>query len=108
MKRRLIFILFSLVLLTSCQNSKSKIPFEKEKWEQADLRIRGRMVDDLFKQNLLVGKTKREVKNLLGEPDYEEDFYLSYKVDLGKMYVYDLIVKLDSTSRKTAEVLLDD
>ena len=66
------------------------------------------MVDGLLEQNLLVGKTKREVKNLLGEPDYEEDFYLSYKVDLGKMYVYDLIIKLNSTSRKATEVLLDD
>ncbi len=101
-------ISFSLILLTSCQNSGGKIPFEKEKWEQADLRTRGKMVDDLLRQNLLVGKTKREVKNLLGEPDYEEDFNLSYKVDLGKMYTYDLLIRLDSASRKVTEILLDD
>lgn len=108
MKSWLACISFSLILLMSCQNSSSHIPFEKEKWERADLRTRGKMVDDLLRKNLLVGKTKREVGNLLGEPDYEENLYLSYKVDLGKMYVYDLIIKFDSTSGKAAEILLDD
>lgn len=108
MRLRLAFFSFSLILLTGCQNSSSKIPFEKEKWRQADLRTKGRMMKDLLERNLLIGKTRNEVTDLLGEPDYEELYYLSYKVDLGKMYVYDLVIKLDSASRKAVEILLDD
>lgn len=102
---------FFLFVLGSCRNS-DNIPFEKEKWKQTDLRTRGRMVDNLLKQNLLIGKTKNEVTDLLGEPDdennAEQPFYISYRVDLDHIYMYDMIILIDSSSRKTVDVLLDD
>jgi hypothetical protein len=107
---RSLAVLVALCFLTGCGKA-PHIPFDSAQWADADLRTRGRMVDDLLRRELLLGKTRNEVIQLLGEPDFdstEELTYLSYQVDIGHAYVYDMMIVFDPATRKSKEVLLDD
>lgn len=98
------------LLLLGCDQPKH-IPFDAAQWTTADLRTRGRMVNDLLRRELLIGKTRGEVVELLGNPDFdgsEELIYLSYQVDIGHAYIYDMMIVFDPATRKSKEVLLDD
>jgi hypothetical protein len=99
-----------LLLLLGCGDPKH-VPFDALQWANADLRTRGRMVDDLLRRELLLGKNRNEVIQLLGEPDSdsaEELICLSYQVDIGHAYTYDMMIVFDPATRQSKEVLLDD
>lgn len=60
-------------------------PFDAEVWQQGDHRLRGSMTADLEHSGRLIGRTKREVLDLLGEPTASDTagHALAYVVDLG-------------------------
>lgn len=57
--------------------------FDSGAWKSGKPGVRGRMVHDLVDRGLLVGKTRSEVKRLLGEPDQEGEGFLAYFVFFG-------------------------
>ncbi len=57
--------------------------FDSGAWKSGEPGVRGRMVHDLVDGGLLVGKTRSEVKLLLGEPDQEGEGFLAYFVFFG-------------------------
>lgn len=68
-----LILLLVCAFLISCLAKDLKfnnLNFDSEKWKNSDLRTRGQMVEDLADKNILEGKTKSEVKAILGEPDY--------------------------------------
>jgi outer membrane protein assembly factor BamE (lipoprotein component of BamABCDE complex) len=85
-----LMIIASLSLSTGCKES--KISFNKVKWMNSqsksevdiDWDMRKNMAEDLVDKKTLIGKTKSEVIQLLGEPEKLEDipenelYYLSY------------------------------
>lgn len=57
--------------------------FDKEKWK-ADIEKRYEMTDDLVDNGKLIGKTKEEIKELLGQEDVNSDstlwtYYIGFK-----------------------------
>ena len=68
-------VLLLLVLIGGCAGfnrlgrSYNPIPFDSQKWRDGDAQVRGTMFLDLFKKRIVNGKTKDEVRALLGEPD---------------------------------------
>ncbi|MEX0813578.1 MAG: hypothetical protein WD048_15275 [Chitinophagales bacterium] len=77
------------------------------------MRTKGKMTANLLSDSLLIGKTKNEVLEMLGEPDQKTEVILHYTVDPGIEYMsgpwtYWLSVKIDSTSGKVNEVWMAD
>ena len=72
-------------LISGCSNSET---FEPEVWKRGDHRQRGKMVKALVRSEILVGKTKEEVTDLLGPSDsqHEEGRDQVYIVDLGHKF----------------------
>ncbi|MFA9214947.1 MAG: hypothetical protein ACEQSR_14080 [Candidatus Methylacidiphilales bacterium] len=87
MKRYLIFILAILFITLGCEeeNLYEKIVFNREEWLNGNERIRGKMVDDIINDSILIGKSKIEVLNLLGDQT-DTIGNLSYQVDIGLKY----------------------
>jgi hypothetical protein len=44
--------------------------FEAKKWKSGNRWSRGAMVQDIIDRNLFIGKSRSEVEDLLGQPDY--------------------------------------
>ena len=63
----------------------TKFYYDYHSWtEKGDLGTfpkRGKMVNDILKHLKLKGQTLTEIKNLLGEPDYNEKGEIGYKID---------------------------
>jgi len=106
MRASLIFL--ATIFLTSC-NSNEK--FDKTKWqEQGDLRIythRKYMLNDLTKNNKLIGISYRQLINLIGEPEKANDqekgivYYdieTDYGNDIDPIYTKTLQLKLTKDS----------
>lgn len=67
-----IVILLVLVFIPSCKDLQSNdLPFNSDKWKAGDTRLRGRMESSLYRSRneLLIGKTQPEIRELMGEPD---------------------------------------
>lgn len=85
MRRKLLVffsLISSLVWFLNCsipiEQQRNMIPsksFVSEEWESSDLRWSNRpgMARDLIKRNVLIGKTRIEIFELLGEPEFVED-----------------------------------
>lgn len=68
---KITLLLLSIFLFGCATDFKSNNAiFDSEKWKNGDLRVRGQMSKDLEKSKVLEGKTKTEVKFLLGEPKH--------------------------------------
>lgn len=118
MKRNLIFILPLLFTAFGCgqQKGNEKVEFSQEEWLNGDRRTRGRMVDNIIEDSILIGKSKMEVLNLLGDQgDTTGNF--SYQVDiglktgpfgLGGVWLFDLNVHFDTLTNKAFEVRCND
>ena len=62
-----------LFLVDKLGDNERKLNFTLEKWiNNPD--DRGYIVDDFLNENDIVGKTKEDIQDLLGEPDTEESF----------------------------------
>jgi len=118
MKHNCILILAILLIVIGCngENQMEKIKFNQKKWLHGDQRIRGKMVDDIINDSILMGKTKREVLSLLGDQgDTTGNF--SYAVDLGLKtgpfglggaWLFGLNIHFDSLNQKVIEVRCND
>ena len=95
------YIIFCLVFI-GC-NSKEK--FNSEKWKHKGLDwwmtdFREKMIDDLIQSDTLIGLSKEEVINLLGEPEQNEDTLFGYTVreryerDIDPVYIMWLSIKI--------------
>lgn len=93
--------------------------FEATAWRAGDRRVRGAMVEDLEGTRLLIGKSKRQVIDLLGLPDASDTAgqTLGYAVDLGLRtgpwglggtWLFFTSVVVDSTSALVTEVRTRD
>ncbi len=90
--------------------------FNQVEWAQGDMSVRGKMVDNIIEDSILIGKSKNEVIDLLGEQgDTTGNF--SYGVDiglktgpfdLGGTWPFDLNIYFDSLSKKVIEVRCKD
>ena len=83
-----LFLLGVLVLLQACSE---RLPFEKNQWRAArqgnqyESTIRHRMADDLVASRALLGKSRAEVVDLLGEvtiTDKWSDWDMAYLLGL--------------------------
>ncbi len=73
----IIYILIMLVFFF-CLSYYPTHDFNKQKWE-SDTEKRYELSEDLIESKILIGKTKKEVIEILGEPDgWKEDDYWSY------------------------------
>lgn len=78
------------------------LQFTQEVWSTADSETRGYMVDDLLVSNLLVGKSDKVVRELLGSPDRTTEFQFHYNVGfrgvsphLPMAFSYTLVIDFD-------------
>ena len=76
------FIIIGFLLCSCGQISHAK--FDADKWKNADLNneenwdLRWKMMNDLRKNNDLVGMKKAEIEKILGKPDSETNSEFSY------------------------------
>ena len=118
MKSRLTYSLLILFIVIGCQQQKQedKMKFNKEEWIRGDIRTRGRMVNDIIEDSILIGKSKKEIVNLLGEQgDTTANF--SYQVDiglrtgpfgLGGVWPFTLNIHFDTLNSKVIDVKCTD
>ena len=65
--RLVLAAVITAALLCGCSRSDSK--FDSKAWKAGGSSSRGTMVQDLTDRELLIGRTRSEVVDLLGEPD---------------------------------------
>ena len=65
------------VLLTGCSQSKSKI-FNSQEWKSNE-NARFSMLDDIVNSKILIGKSKKELLENLGQPFIKEDSFYDGK-----------------------------
>lgn len=118
MKRYLIFISVFIFITLGCEeeNQHKNIVFNRGEWLNGNERIRGKMVDNIINDSILIGKSKIEVLNLLGDQG-DTVGNLSYQVDLGLKtgilglggaWLFDLNIHFDTTQNKVFEVRCND
>jgi len=109
-------IIMSLTILSCGTNNDSNnndLEFKSENWKSGDMRTKGKMTENILNDSLLIGKTKAEVLEMLGEPDQQTTSRLHYTVDPGIEYMnepwtYWLTVDFDTTNQKVKDVWLAD
>ena len=70
--------------ITSCKDFQSNdLLFDQNEWKKSGARVRGRMYSNLLSQKILLGKTRHEVIEMLGEPDETYPDIIKYAIDLG-------------------------
>ncbi len=107
-----------LLVVFSCgqNNEDEKMKFNREEWLKGDRRTRGKMVHSIIEDSILIGKSKVEVLNLLGDQgDTAGNF--SYQVDLGLktgplglggIWPFDLNIDFDTLKNKVFYVRCND
>ena len=81
----------------SCGNKIKSEKFDKEKWKAGTQIERGNMSTDLIESEILIGKSKSEVINLLGEPKDSSNTNFHYIVDFGYMTSFDLNIYFNNS-----------
>jgi hypothetical protein len=115
---RPLFLLISVLFVFGCseKNSREKIKFNHEEWLQGNMRVRGKMVDNIIEDSILIGKSKIEVLELLGDQE-DTTGNLSYAVDIGLktgpfgwggVWPFNLNIHFDSLINKVVEVRCND
>lgn len=86
-------------------------PFDSGAWKSDAPGARHRMAQDLIESGVLLGKSRDEVKSLLGEPDHEEKAFLNYLVFTGPATghgaAYAVRVELDAAGQRVQEARVD-
>ena len=118
MKKNLTLFLLLFFIVMGCRQDKQteKLKFNREEWLHGDIRTRGKMVDNIIEDSMLIGKSKSEVLTLLGDQgDTTGNF--SYPVDIGLktgpfgwggIWPFDLNIHFDTLSSKVIEVRCND
>lgn len=103
-------LILCAVALTGC-GQPQRISFNSEKWKTKDDVVypyRNQMIDDLATHLQLKNKTVKEVKELLGEPDFVGDKEIGYDVvveygrDIDPVHVKRLVLKLSDVLSDSA------
>ncbi|MFK7948631.1 MAG: hypothetical protein AB8G11_13655 [Saprospiraceae bacterium] len=88
--------------------------YNKETWENGTYRQRGQMYNYLYDSIGIIDKSKNELLQILGKPDNESDLIdgeyhskISYIIDKGDFFTYDMTIFFDSTNHANF-ILLDD
>lgn len=112
--RKTVFVLIAVFLFSGCnQKKQEQIPFSQNKWIEGDWRTRGKMVDHIIRDSLLIGKTADEAQHMLGGDSNEPCDGLSYPVDiglrtgpfgLGGTWLFFLNVYVDSVTCRVTDV----
>lgn len=102
-------VVASAFLFASCLK---KAPFDSKEWK-ADPKSRYPMVLTLINEPILIGKSKREIEQLLGRPNQNEDeTYVYFYEDGGIFGVYFampyLAVRFDEKTGKSRKVFTSD
>jgi hypothetical protein len=120
-KTAILFLLCAIII--SCKDFQSNnLPFNQNDWKNADVRVRGRMYRSLLSQNILIGKKRNEIIEILGKPNEEGDFsgtdeknknYLKYEIDLGtflegKIQRNFLMIIFDKSTEKVDKTIVID
>lgn len=115
---KLLIILCPLLVICGCSDltTNDRLKFDPVQWANGDIRVRGKMVDNIIDDSLLIGKTKKQVIDLLGEQgDPSGNF--SYTVDLGLKtgpmglggkWLFSLNIHFDTINKKVYEVRCND
>ena len=61
-------------------------PFSGVAWRRGSVEVRGTMAPGIIDSQLLMGKTRDDVKKLLGPPDNEGESLVLYEVDPGRFF----------------------
>jgi len=83
-----IILLIVAVSVSACSDSlPNDLPFDSAKWKQGDPRVRYQMKADLMRRDPLIGKTRREIIDMLGPSDRDRDqkTYIQYEIDTGRL-----------------------
>lgn len=107
-----VLIILFCAFLFGCDFKTNNLKFDSEKWKTADLRTKGRMSRDLRDSNLLIGKTKSEVENLLGKPKFDGENW-TYTIDVGDrfgthVWTHNLILLFDKNTNTVQRVYDSD
>ena len=82
--------------------------FESERWRAGDARQRSRMIADLRRIGVLVGKSQDEVSALLGQPDREGAVVWEYDYEDRNLLLYQwrerMQVKFDEATGRVRDV----
>jgi hypothetical protein len=110
--QRLLLVLI-FCFLTACDFTLNNLKFDADKWKNADLRTRGRMLKDLKNSKILEGKTKSEVEELLGRPNSNIPNNWVYKIDLGHKFgshawTYNLNVEFHTEAETVKRIYEND
>jgi hypothetical protein len=121
MRVGLVFVSIIFIVLSGCagrNDGLEKLPFNKEEWLKGDRRVRGQMVDNLIADSLLIGKSKSDVVELLGDPTASDTTGpIVYIVDpglktgprgVGGTWLFYLTVQFDSLTNRVFEVHCGD
>jgi len=105
----LIFFVIIAQSFVSCNNHTEQ-KFNKEKWKNGTQIDRGNMITDLMnnKNTYLIGKTKSEIIELLGEPKDKNEINFLYLIDLGYMTPFYFNISFDKINNKVYEISLSD
>ena len=120
-KMKKIIILSLAILVISCKNINDtkdnkqnvRMKFNSESWKKGDFKLRGKMSNDLVDSEILIGKTKDEVTELLGKFDGELSDMIFYKIDVGIIFgsgkwLYMLMIYFDESNNLVSEVVIGD
>ena len=94
--------------MLSCGNKIKSEKFDKEKWKTGTQIERGNMSTDLIESEILIGKSKFEVIDILGKPKDSTNTNFHYLVDYGYMTPFHLDVNFDLTDLNVKEVTITD
>jgi len=113
-KSKYIVLLLCCLMILSCKDfHANNLEFNSKEWQENDLRLRGRMHSDLLRRNLLTGKTKEEVIQILGNPDEEYENTVKYGIDLGSIFErrlikYFIFVTFDEQTKIVKSIAIGD
>ena len=106
-------IVIGFVLFAPKDFQSNNALFQADQWRYGDYRVRGTMCRDLSEKKILIGKTRSEVKNILGEPEQDYDEFTKYAIDLGSIWErwmirYNFMIDFDKeTGLVTSAHLMD-
>ncbi len=104
--KQIILLLF--IFFLSCGNNNKAEKFNKEKWLNGTQVEPGNMSTDLVESKILIGKTKNQIIELLGNPKDSTKINFHYQVDFGFMVPFHLDINFNLMDNKVKEVKLTD
>jgi hypothetical protein len=102
-----IIVILLFISFFNCTDSSPK-KFETKKWKNASPREQGLMASDLVESNILIGKSKSEVLELIGVPKDSSTVNFHYLIEFGYMAPFHLDVNFNKNENKVIDVTLID